>query len=250
MCRMMAFFGKNMNSIPSEYLTKFVQMCHYGNWKRGDFTGHHAMGFGVAWLDQDTRIHVKRSIMPIWKTKWEDLLKIRSRCIVLHARKCPPQSIKFQDVHPITIDKKTFMFHNGTIDKKSFPNLRDPYLNKISKTTSMDTRKYLATYLDLMNQPSFAGNIPKIFSNLNKDITLKSSANSFILNRNKLLIVELMRQHSVFKTLKYILNIKKMDTKNYCISVAPFDDDFMPIPNKTTLEYDFDSEKLKISKIH
>ncbi|MHA1340847.1 MAG: class II glutamine amidotransferase [Promethearchaeota archaeon] len=268
MCRMMAFFGKEPIKIPEKYLKIFIRNCHFGNFSRGDYLGHHGMGFGILYFDENERVHVKRSINKIWKADPKYFLDIESKCIIIHARKCLPRDKKKEDVHPITIDKKTFMFHNGTIKKSSFSKLNDKFYDQISKHTSMDTRKYLATYLDSLkfeienNSHSISSNdisfpiisqnpqnnlIEKSYNAIKKTLSnlqLISAANSFIINKNFLCIIEYKRDFVFLRNLNYTLNIGKISNNAYCVSVIPFTRKFKPIPNKSAIFYDFTSNKI------
>ncbi len=245
MCRMMCFFSPNEISIPMDYLKSFVRASHWGKYKLQDFIGQHRMGWGVSWFDKNGAIKTQRSIDPIWRSNWKNLTKIKSRCIVLHARRCAPSATNNRDVHPIVIDNKNYMFHNGVIKKDSFPQLDNPELNEILKSTSMDTRRYLATFLDELEKnedfvETFRRTLPKI--------TVSPSANAFLLNSTDIYIVK-YKIEKLHKKAVYQLNIKNFDKGGYCVSVIPFDKSFKGIPNKSCIKYNFRSNKIEFNKL-
>lgn len=253
MCRMFALFGESGRSIPRSFLEKFIKTCHWGKWRQGDFIGHHGMGWGVLWLDKSDRIRTFRSLLPIWRSNWRALLKLNSRCIVVHARFCPPWAISSSDVHPITENKRLYMFHNGIIATDSIPPPEHGRLKKKFNNTGMDTRRYL---LSLQGELESAGgdlgfqSMKKALDAILPNFNLKPSANAFIVTPKGLGIVEYMKQYPIFKRQTYVLNMSKISTSAYCVSVIPFDDTFVRIPNHAAVYYDFQKNSLNLAQIN
>jgi predicted glutamine amidotransferase len=247
MCRMMCIFGPSSQSIPESYLKEFIHNCHWGNRSRQDWFGHHGKGWGIAWLDQNGAYKTKRFTSPIWYYQWKKLLMIRSRFIAIHAR----FAFKFEkeNIQPIQISHKNqefIIFHNGMFHTESIPVPQNSKLREISSINNMDTRKFLAAVIDKYKNISVSS-ATKIILDSSQ---MFNSANSFILSKDQLDLISYHKPISPIKEIHtYHLNYKKLENRNICVSVLPFEKDFKIIPNKISISYNFSNDKIKIQKL-
>ncbi|MCP4763059.1 MAG: hypothetical protein GY870_14885 [archaeon] len=231
----MVIFSNKPISVPERYLKRFIQASR---------NGYHGMGWGVVWFDDNGRIHAKRSTKKIWKSDWKGIGQIQSRCIMIHARQANPFGVCMENTHPIVIDGKNFMIHNGIIALDSFPELLDPILNKISKKSNLDTRRYLVTYLDALKR---IGDSYKAFKEILPKMKISISANTFILNRNELQVVKCRTDSVIGGSCE--LYIEKKEDLFYCVSAVPFNSNYKKIPNKTYINYDFREKKINLRSL-
>jgi len=231
MCRMMCYFGSQKISIPENYLRKFLKNCHFGNRKRQDWIGYHAMGWGISWLDERGNFRTKRYPNPIWHYNLKTIKKIESRFIAIHARFAFERDI--HNVHPICIKYQGInfcMFHNGIFKDDSFYPLQDETLEIMRKKDEddMDTRKYLLSVLDeyqqidSLNSQSIEndeGNSEKNIINAIRSafsrLKLFNSGNSFFYTPKNLFIISYHKKISpLLEKHTYVLNMNKMTQGN------------------------------------
>ncbi|MHA1733759.1 MAG: class II glutamine amidotransferase [Promethearchaeota archaeon] len=234
MCRMLVVFGPREVSIPGEYLQRFVRNCRWGNRRVQDWTGHHASGWGVSWLDPDSgTIRVKRTIRPIWNSGWRDLLEVRSRLVVLHARKSLPWKRKFEDVHPITHDRHHYVVHNGIISLAAIP-VPSGNLGREFARTKLDTRRYLLSVLDSARGGDILEGILRVTRALDGR-ALRPSANAFFFGREDLYVVSHFKR-TPLQVHTYQLYASRLHGRGYCVSSVPLPGSII-LPNHAVLHY-------------
>lgn len=247
MCRMFFQCSTETFNISYDLLKKFVKSCHWTYFHKYNVFGHHNCGWGVAYFpDGKQNLVVKRDINPIYYADWKSLINIKTRFLLVHARKTvKPWKKAIENVHPINIKEKYLMTHNGTIKIDSFPKLKDAQLNLIKKKTEMDTRKYLCLIMDELKQN---GEIKSsIQSALNK-IDVSSSANAFLFNSKECIVIK--RQKSTFNGRHTTLFLKKANGK-ILVSTTPLDTSqkAMEIPNNSLIKIDLNNLKTEYSKL-
>ena len=241
---MAMFIGKENFSIPQQFLRYFVHNAKYGNWKIQDFQAPHNAGWGMIWR-QDDQLKVIRKLQPLWNFKWESLSKIKSDFFAIHARWALPQSKIIEDVHPISLNGRNFLIHNGIISDRSFRDLilKKPKLNL--SNIALDTRKYLAVLDQLkigeMSDPSFRIHaIGNLVSHFNKDL----SANAFYISQDSVDMIS-MHTQPIIQKYTYVLNHGKYKKFQY-FSSFPYEKvtgirDHR-VPNRCGIHYDFTSQ--------
>jgi predicted glutamine amidotransferase len=216
----------------------------------------HQAGWGFAFRDLPSsneqsskgsnilHLRIKRGLRPIWESKWEDLTSITSDLFVIHARWALPWGVKFVNIHPITIDKSTYLVHNGIISSRSFPSINNPSYRQIFQATALDSRKYLLSLLDAnKHSNSMTDAISNVVNYFRNDL----SANSFVFDKQNLWI---MNYHNspLIQRFTYDLAIQK---KNgiYCVASIPLTPDFKYFPNHSLLHYDFTRKRFDKTRI-
>ena len=180
MCRM--FFKCSLKPfyLNSTFLKQFLASCHWRYFKKYDILGHHGLGWGFAYLSENNKeLIIKRDINPIYHADWKNLTKIKTRFLLVHARKTMPWKRKIENVHPLNIAEKYLITHNGII--KNFPEkkLNNPKLNRIYKETDLDTRKYLCSIIDqIQDGKDLESSLEHTF----KEIEIGAGANAFLFN--------------------------------------------------------------------
>ena len=242
MCRMLIHYSLQPTIIPIEILKKFVQSCHWNYLKKYDLFGHHGVGWGFAYIPMDSqKLVIRRSLHPIYDCEWQDLVKIKTRFLIIHARKTLFGKKTLNNVHPICIGDSFCLAHNGTIKMRSFPPLNDPNFQKVQSNTDLDTRRYLCTVLDyLKSQNSIKDAIELTL----KNIHIKSAANAFLFNLNECHIIKY--QNDSFNGRHTTLFIEKTPNR-IIISTTPLTSKALEIPNGSLLSIPhIQSNELKI----
>ena len=182
MCRMFFRCSTEPFNFEIDILKKFVKSCHWQYLHKYNLFGHHNLGWGFAYLNEKLELVIKRDINPIYKADWKALSKIKTRFLLVHARKAYPWNKNFRDIHPINIQQNYLIAHNGVIKTDSFPPLRDPTLERIRASTSLDTRRYLCAILDRFNNGiSLKDTLEEIF----RTVEIGAGANAFLFNSNE-----------------------------------------------------------------
>ncbi len=240
MCRMMAIFGPKETTIPREYLKCFVKNARWGNWRVQDFLGHHRLGWGLAWVDPKTeKLRVKRSLQPIWNSAWEQISGVSSRMIVLHARNGMPWKRDFHDVHPITLDSRHFLTHNGIIGLESFPEpslaLMEPF-----QETGLDSRRYL---ISLVEQIQKGLSPTEAFQAVLPDLKLKPSANAFLFTSQDLYMVAYYRP-KIYQKYLYTLWYTRLPGGHQLVTSFPTGEQSLRLPNGSCLHFNLSTNSL------
>jgi len=231
-----------------ESLKKFIQSCHLNYLKKYDLVGHHGAGWGFAYIPPNSnKLIIKRTLKPIYNCKWQDLANIKTRFLLIHARKTIFGEKRLENVHPICIGDRFCIVHNGTIKMKSFPPLNRRRLHSISENTDLDTRRYLCTLLDnIITQ----NNIKDAIETTLKKIHVNSAANAFLFNSKECYIVKF--QKKTFNGRHTTLFIQKGGNR-VIISTTPLNSKALEIPNASLLSIPSLKEnkiKIRIDKLN
>jgi len=246
MCRMFFKCSTEPFSISPLFLKKFVASCQYHYFRKYNMIGHHSQGWGHAYLSKnDKQLIIKRDITPIYQADWKNISKIKTRFLLVHARKSLPKKKALEDVHPINIQEKYLMVHNGTINRESFPQtLEDPRLEEISNNTEMDTRKYLCLLMDeLKNADS---DLKRAVESTFMKIQSSGTANAFLFNLNECAIIK--RQHDSLLGRHSTLFLTR-EKNSVLVSTTPISRNLKEIPNKSLIQVNLSDLSMKYSKL-
>ncbi|MBY9019512.1 MAG: hypothetical protein KGD67_00545 [Candidatus Lokiarchaeota archaeon] len=245
MCRM--FFKCSLEPFQIDYkiLKQFLASCHWRYFRKYDILGHHGLGWGFVYLSENNKeLVIKRDINPIYHADWKSLTKVKTRFLLVHARKTMPWKRKFENVHPINIAEKYLITHNGII--KAFPEqkLNDPKLNRIYKETDLDTRKYLCSIIDKIQEGKDLGSsLESIF----KEIEIGAGANAFLFNSQ---ICNVITNHKTnFNGRHHTLFINR-NKKGIFVSTTPLIKDAKEIPNYSLIQINLANLDLNFTKLN
>jgi predicted glutamine amidotransferase len=176
------FFKCSLEPFYMDYniLKTYVKSCHWRYFRKYDLLGHHGLGWGFAYLSEDeNNLVIKRDLTPIYHADWKNLTKIKTRFLLVHARKTLPWKRDIGNVHPINIKEQYLLTHNGII--KNFPSkkLKNLKLDKIYNETGLDTRKYLCSIIDELQEGK---NLKIGLETIFKEIEIGAGANAFLFN--------------------------------------------------------------------
>ena len=228
----------------NKILQEFIKSCHWRYLRKYDILGHHGLGWGFSYLSENgDKLITKRDITPIYHASWESLTKIKTRFLLVHARKTLPWKRKFKNVHPININEEYLITHNGII--KNFPDkkLNTPKLDKIYKETDLDTRKYLCSIISELyeGKPLKAG-LESIF----KDIEIGAGANAFLFNSKKCNVITNHKNN--FNGRHHTLFISK-NQSTVLVSTTPLTKNAFEIPNYSLIQINLENLKLEAVKL-
>ena len=228
------------------FLKKFIASCQYHYFRKYNMIGHHSQGWGHAYLSEDDQhVIVKRDITPIYRADWKSLSKIKTRFLLVHARKSLPKKKAIEDVHPINISDKYLIVHNGTIDKDSFPKeLNDQRLSEISLNTEMDTRKYLCLIMDEYKKNN--SDLKKAIESALKKIQSSGTANAFLFNPNECVIIKRQNNSLLGRNTTLFLTREK---NSVLASTTPIIRNAKEIANKSLIQVNLKDLSLKYSKL-
>jgi len=248
MCRMLIHYSVHPKTLPLEILKPFIKSCQWTYLKKYNLAGHHNAGWGFAYIPLNSRkLIIKRTLHPIYHCKWEDLTRIKTRFLLIHARKTLFGDKRLENVHPINIKGKYILVHNGTINMKSFPPLNDNKLQTIQENTDLDTRRYLCTILDNLKQH---GNVKEAAETTLESIHVNSAANAFMFNLHECYIIKY--QNSGYNARHTTLFIDK-SSGELLISTTPLTPNALEIPNKSLISIpDLLNDKISLEfyKLH
>jgi len=231
MCRM--FFKCSLKPFYINYtvLKQFLATCRWRYFRKYDIFGHHSLGWGFAYLSENNKeLVIKRDINPIYHADWESLTKIKTRFLLVHARKTLPWKRKFENVHPINIGEKYLITHNGII--KNFPetNLNNTKLNRIYKETDLDTRKYLCSIIDhIQESKDLERGLKLVF----KEIEIGAGANAFLFNSQKCNVIT--NHNTNFNGRHHTLFISQKNNE-IIVSTTPLTTSAKEIPNHSLIQ--------------
>lgn len=239
---MLIHYSLQPNNIPIEVLKKFIQSCHWNYLKKYDIFGHHGVGWGFAYIPIDSKkLIIRRTLHPIYNCKWQDLAKIKTRFLLIHARKTLFGKKTLANVHPICVGDSFCLAHNGTIKMSSFPVLNDNNLQYIQNNSDLDTRRYLCTILDHLKSQNSIKNAIELTL---KNIHVNSAANAFLFNLNECHIIKY--QNDSFNGRHTTVFIEKI-LNRILISTTPLSSKALEIPNGSLLSIpNIQSNKFKI----
>ncbi|MBD3253738.1 MAG: hypothetical protein GF383_01530 [Candidatus Lokiarchaeota archaeon] len=244
MCRMFFQCAKKPFTVEYGILKKFISSCHWKYFRKYNLLGHHNLGWGYSYLsEEDQRLYVKRDLTPIYKAHWKDLISLRTKFLLIHARKSYPWKKDPNNIHPIDIREKYLMTHNGTIVNSSVPLLKDPKLEQIKKSTNLDTRKYLCYVIDELKQRLV---LKSALESVFETLELGIGANAFLFNTKECNVIK--RQNNRFNGRHRTLFIAKYN-EGYLVSTSPLTNNPLEIPNNSLIKIDLDTLQLKVNKL-
>lgn len=243
MCRMFFQCSTKAFFIALPLLKEFVESCHWHYFRKYNLFGHHNLGWGFAYLNENQELIIKRDITPIYKADWKGLSKIKTRFLLVHARKAYPWKKNFKDLHPINVREKYVITHNGVIKTDSFPPLNDTNLEKIRISDTLDTRRYLCAISDKIKDGNSLKNaLEAIFNN----IQIAAGANAFLFNSNECNVISYHnsnfngRHHTLFM---------KIGGNNMLVSTTPLLKNMREITNKSLIRINLLDLSTKFMKL-
>ena len=244
MCRM--FFKCSLEPFRMDYkiLKEYVKSCHWRYLRKYDLLGHHGLGWGFAYISEnDNKLVIKRDITPIYHADWKNLAKIKTRFLLVHARKTLPWKKNLRNVHPINIEEKYLITHNGII--KSFPSkkFKNPKLDKIYNETDLDTRKYLCS---IINELKEGNNLKSGLENIFKGIEIGAGANAFIFNSHFCNVITNHKNN--FNGRHHTLFLSK-NHNDILVSTTQFTENAKEIPNYSLIQIDLNDLNLNMVKL-
>ena len=199
--------------------------------RKYDIFGHHSLGWGFVYLSENNKeLVIKRDINPIYHADWENLTKIKTRFLLVHARKTLPWKRKFENVHPINIGEKYLITHNGII--KNFPEkkINNHKLNTIYKESNLDTRRYLCSIIDQIQEGK---DLKSALEFIFKEIEIGAGANAFLFNSK---ICNVITNHnSNFNGRHHTLFIRRNNNEIF-VSTTPLTTGAKEIPNHSLIQ--------------
>jgi predicted glutamine amidotransferase len=240
------FFKCSLEPFYIDYkiLKKYVKSCHWRYFRKYDILGHHGLGWGFAYLSEDeNNLVIKRDINPIYHADWKSLSKIKTRFLLVHARKTLPWKKKYENIHPIDIKEKYLIAHNGIIKNFSRKNLDKIKLDKIYNKTDLDTRKYLCSIINELSEgKSLKNGLETVF----KNIEIGAGANAFLFNSQ---ICNIITNHkNNFNGRHHTLFINK-NNNDILVSTTPLTDSAKEIPNYSLIQIDLNSLNMNMVKL-
>lgn len=140
MCRLLAM----TSNIETDLKFSFEELCEVAK-KNG-----HGHGWGVAWLEND-ELRLEKDAESIWESERASSLirDIRSKLIVVHARRNPSQEPSKVRSHPFlheALDEQWIFAHNGTI--------KCPEPTNHTPESDVDIERFFCYFLDMLEQTS------------------------------------------------------------------------------------------------
>ncbi|TFG06348.1 MAG: hypothetical protein EU539_07825 [Promethearchaeota archaeon] len=245
MCRMFFQCSMEPTYLDFKVLKNFIRSCHWRYFRKYDLLGHHHLGWGLAYFPENSdNLVIKRDLTPIYRADWKSLTKIKTRFLLVHARKAYPWKKNPNDIHPIDIGENYLMTHNGTILGDSMPELNDPKLEQIKNETGMDTRKYLCYLMDELKKTS---DLRLALESVFKTLDLGIGANAFLFNSKECNII--LRQNSRFNGRHRTIFISK-DNNVILAATTPLKSGMLEIPNNSLIQIRLSNLKSKVFKLH
>jgi predicted glutamine amidotransferase len=240
------FFKCSLESFNLDYkiLKKYVKSCHWRYLRKYDLLGHHGLGWGLAYFSEDdNKLVIKRDLTPIYHADWKALTKIKTRFLLVHARKTLPWKKNFENVHPISIKEKYLITHNGII--KSFPckKLKNPKLDRIYNETDLDTRKYLCSIINELQQ---GNNLKTGLERIFKEIEIGAGANAFLFNSQNCSVITNHKNN--FNGRHHTLFLSK-NHNDILVSTTPLTENAKEIPNHSLINIDLNNLNLDMVKL-
>ena len=245
MCRMFFKCSLEPFNINYTFLKQFLATCHWRYFRKYDLLGHHGLGWGFAYLSENNKeLIIKRDIDPIYQADWKSLTKIRTRFLLVHARKTLPWKRKFENVHPIDIGEKYLITHNGII--KNFPEkkLNTPKLDRIYKETDLDTRKYLCSIIDQIQENK---DLESALEFIFKEIEIGAGANAFLFNSQMCNVIT--NHNTNFNGRHHTLFISR-DSSEIIVSTTPLTNNAKEIPNYSLIQINLANLDTNFTKLN
>ena len=218
-----------------KYLRKELNICSF-------FLSSFSLSHLSREFNKDILV-IKRDINPIYHSDWKNLSNIKTRFLLVHARKTFPWKKKFDNIHPINIGEKFLIAHNGIIKNSSFPKFNNHKLELINSSTDLDTRKYLCFILDKLTENfDLKTTLELIF----KVLKLGAGANAFLFNSKECNVINY--HNTNFNGRHHTLFISKRNSQ-FFISTSPIITKSKEIPNKSLIQINLKDLSLKMQKL-
>ncbi len=232
-------------NIDYDTIKKFVSSCHWHYFRKYNVIGHHNLGWGFAFGPEknDNYLVVKRDVNPIYRSDWRGLTKLKTRFLIVHARKAYPWLKSRDNIHPIDIGENYVITHNGIIKNDSFPKLVNPELEEIKNSTGMDTRKYLCSIMDKLN---LGLNLKEALESIFKDITIGLGANAFLFNSKECNVIS---YHGTNFNGRHRTLFFTRENGSITISTTPLKPKAKEIPNISLIRINLMNLKIKTMKL-
>jgi len=241
MCRMFFQCSLEPFNIDFNILKSFIKSCHWRYFKKYDIVGHHGLGWGFAYIPENgKKLVIKRDITPIYHADWKNLTKIKTRFLLVHARKSYPWKKSMNDIHPININENYVITHNGTIKNSSFPKVIDPKLDNIMNKTNLDTRKYLCCIIDNLKQ---GFDLKNALESVLSKLELELGANAFLFNFKECNIIK--NQNEKFTGRHRTLFLSK-NKNQILVSTTPLKSNAKEIANNSLIQINLANLKMKM----
>jgi predicted glutamine amidotransferase len=240
------FFKCSLEPFYIDYkiLKAYVKSCHWSYFRKYDILGHHGLGWGFAYLSEDeSNLVIKRDITPIYHADWKSLSKIKTRFLLVHARKTLPWKKNFENIHPININDKFLIVHNGIIKRFSRNSLEYPELDKIYNETDLDTRKYLCS---IINELRGGSSLKVALENVFKNIEIGAGANAFLFNSQRCNVITNHKNN--FNGRHHTLFLSKKDN-DILVSTTPLTDNTKEIPNYSLIQIELKNLNINMVKL-
>ena len=197
MCRMIIAIGeieaKNLIS-DLVLMAQGLNTVHERNMNLGEFK--HENGWGISYLDIKTNIwYTYKSLKPIYNDeKVHDFINLRTKAIVLHARKATKGEVSLENTQPINYhsNKGDFFFvHNGTIQDISMSEKHDVQGNS-------DTVQWFNKLLNKFNEKD------EIFKDEIYSFDNYTGANFFLVTPKKIFIGQSYKKFPKYYSMKML----------------------------------------------
>jgi predicted glutamine amidotransferase len=228
-------------TIDSNILKKFIKTCYWRYLHKYDLLGHHNLGWGFAYIDEhkNNSLIIKRDINPIYHSDWKKLTDIKTRFLLIHARKAKPWNKSFNNIHPINIHEKYLIAHNGIIKSFLDDKLDNPKLEIINNNTILDTRKYLCHIIDKIQKDY---TLKESLELLFKRIIIGAGANAFLFNSKECHVINY--HNTNFNGRHHTLFINK-DKTSIFVSTTPIKAKAKEIENNSLISIDLKALGIK-----
>ena len=244
MCRMFFQCALEPFNIDLNVLKKFISSCHWKYCRKYNLLGHHHLGWGFAYIPENSKtLVIKRDITPIYHADWKNLTKIKTRFLLVHARKAYPWLKNSENIHPININEKYLLTHNGTITNFFRSKMANPKLDTIFKETNLDTRKYLCYIMDNLKQGL---TLKESLENVLKNIEIGLGANAFLFNSKECNIIKY--QNEKFSGRHRTLFITR-ENDSVLVSTSPLKPKMKEIPNYSLIHIKLSNLEINTNKL-
>ena len=154
-----------------------------------------------------------------------------------------PWKRNFENIHPININEKFLIVHNGIIKHFSRKNLENPKLDKIYNKTDLDTRKYLCSIINELGE----GKSLKIgLENIFKKIEIGAGANAFLFNSQRCNVITNHKNN--FNGRHHTLFLSK-NHNDILVSTTALTENAKEIPNHSLINIDLNNLNLNMVKL-
>lgn len=204
MCRLLTM----TSNMETDLKFSFEKLCEVAKKNR------HEHGWGVAWLENG-ELRLEKDKEPIWESERASsfVRDIRSKLIVVHARRNPSQEPSKVRSHPFlheALDEQWIFAHNGTIEC--------PEPINHTPESDVDSEMFFCYFLDMLEQTSdgcrFEIKEDLVLEALRKSIEktkIVTALNFILASKQNLYVARLYEANPDHYTLKYITRFWKSE---------------------------------------